>query len=913
MNTTTPSGSAAPIPLRYPPILLLLFVAGMCCLANASSTPGAAPGKPSRESSKNEKSGTDSQADLSVIRRLLNQGQFGPAEQKARDLLVRTELADGADSLATARVLDLLAESLVDAAKVRDPEAGSLIERALRIKQTRLGPDDPELAATLTISGKLRFGTGDYKGARDLCAKAMTLREKALPPDHPDLAATLECLGKARCQLGDFDGARVAFERARKIQEASLGSDDPMLARALNNLAIIYSIQGEYEKSVPLLQQSIEIRERKLGSEDASLGAPINNLGKLYMMAGDFAAAGRFLERALKLRVKSLGPEHYEVGLTLHNLAILHAALADYSRAEEYYRRALEILEKSVGPYHGEVGGTLQDQGAMLVQEGKLAEAIPLLTRSIAINEKANRLDHEETLLARIRLADAHRDLGHLDQARLLYEKALALQDKILGPEHPDRATGLHEFGSFLLTTGEFSKARDSLRQALAIRKKIYGSDGPEVAETHRRLAAAEWGLGHPHTAFEEALRGEASIRRHLLKTSPALSERQALLYETRLGRGIAMAASILDSQPRPARDSETLSSLWEEVVRSRAVVLDEMARRHRNVLALDDARTAELSGDLARARSLLSRHALAGLDRVHPDRYRAELDRRQAEVERLERELAGRSQSYRNEEASRLAGFEDSFKGLPPGGVLVAYLRFDRLPVPARGGPSGPGGIRRGIPWYAVLTMKAGNTGPDLTMLGPAAKIDDLVASWRREVTHPGSGPRTDSAYRAVAAELTRRVWEPIASRLEGAQLAFLVPDGSLSLLNFGTLPLSGDRYLIEGETKLHYLSAERDLLRPARPGPGRGGAALVLGGPDFDRPAIEVSTQAHAAETTENPSTPAISPSVYRGSVSTCESFRTLRFDPLPGAMAEADEVSILLARHQDDSSRPSAILKL
>jgi len=834
---------------------------------------------------------------------LLQQGRFGEAEQKARAELARAEASSGADSLAAARVLDLLVQSMVGGGKTNNPETTALVERALTIKESRLGADDPEVAGTLTVAGRLHFFAGDFPRARALCAKALAIREKALAADHIDLAAPLDCLGMATLQLGDAAAAQPLFERAVAIQEKALGPADPDLAPALNHLGIACAFQGNYEKAFPILLRSIAIQEKKYGPDDANLGSPLNNLGKLYTLAGDFAEAAAVMERTLKLRMKTLGPEHYEVGVLLDNLANLHMQLADYDAAEDYYRQALAVVEKSVGLSHVEAGSILASQGDLLMEEGRFAEAVPLLTRGLEIQQKAIG-ENAQTALVMIHLASAQRDVGRLDQAGPLFDKALAIQDKdkTLGPDHPDRATGLFEHGSFLLASGDFAGARDELARALAIREKVFGSDGPEVSETHRRLAAAQWGLGNIQTAMQEALHGEASIRRHLLKTSPALSERQALLYESRLGRCIAMAASILAAQPETARKGEDIRGLWDEVVRSRAVVLDEMARRHRNVLTLEDAKTAQLSDDLARARARLSHVALAGLNEQHPEDYHAELDRRQAQVETLERELAGASQAYRSEEAARLAGFKDALAALPKEGALAGYLRFDRIDAPRRRARAGPGGIGAATPWYAVLTARSGGA-PALTLLRPVAEIDPLVAAWRKEVMRAGSSPEEELAYAAAASQLTKKLWDPIAARLQGARLAFLVPDGTLSLLNFGTLALPGNRFLVEAGPTLHYLSAERDLLRPARRD-GSAGVALVLGGPDFDRRGTDASTTAQTktaavkvAASRPTDTNASATPTVYRGPVSSCESFRSLRFDPLPGTMAEATEVSRLL----------------
>ena len=878
---------------------LLLFGMAMAFFLNASgfcaSSPSAKPASGSQES-------------LAPIRRLLQEEKFAEAEKESRALLARAESAHGKDSVEAAKAMDLVVEALIGLGKMGEPEARTLADRAVEIVEKRRGAESLEVADALAVSGKLRFFAGDYPGARTVCERAAAIQEKTPPRDELDRVPALDCLGITYSRTGPLDHARQVLERAIGIQEKALGPQDLALAKPVNHLGIVTAMMGEYDKAFPLLQRSIEILEKNFGPDYAGIGPPLSNLGMMYKLTGDYAAAVPVLERALKIRTQALGPDHFEVGITNEVLGNLQVALADYARAETYLRRALEVFERSV-PSHGEVGAVLGSLGGLMAQQDRMTEALPLLQRSAQVLEKAYGPGNPETIGSMIALASVYQKLGQLEPAGDLYRKALALQGKDLGPEHPDRAVAYQGFGSYLLATGDFQQAREVLGKALAIHEKVFGGDGFQVSETLESLAVAQWALGDVKTAFATSLRSEASIRRHLLRTSPVLSERQALRYESRLGGGISTAASILASRPEMGASPELVARLWDEVVRSRAVVLDEIARRHQAVLQLEDPATTRLSADLAKARSRLSHLSLLGPDKKQPDRYHLDLERSEAEVEALERDLAGKSRVYREETAARLAGWEDARKSLPAGAALVAYLRFDRAQVPGKvGNPSGRGPVTT-TPNYAVLTLKAGEPGPRFALLGPASEIDDRIAAWRKEILNPGS-TRADKAFRAASAELTRRIWEPVAPRLQGARLVFLVPDSTLNLVSFATLSLPGNRFLIEEEAKLHYLSSERDLVQSPK-APRRTTTALVLGGPDFDSTGSEDMADAAPRAPASLPATRASA--TYRSSVPSCEAFRTLRFQPLPGSVAEADEVSALLSRSTSSSPAPGEIVKL
>jgi CHAT domain-containing protein len=108
------------------------------------------------------------------------------------------------------------------------------------------------------------------------------------------------------------------------------------------------------------------------------------------------------------------------------------------------------------------------------------------------------------------------------------------------------------------------------------------------------------------------------------------------------------------------------------------------------------------------------------------------------------------------------------------------------------------------------------------------------------------------------------------VADAIAGASRVFIVPDGALNLVSFAALPM-GSRYLLEAGPAIHYLSAERDLVRKD---PMSGHGLLALGGPAFD---VRVSN----------------GPAAVRRS-GECASIGALRFEDLPGSRAEIQDIA-------------------
>ena len=67
-------------------------------------------------------------------------------------------------------------------------EAEELYAQALALRQTRLGPEHPEVAQSLANLAEVKRARGRVEDAERLYRRALAIREKALGPEHPALA-----------------------------------------------------------------------------------------------------------------------------------------------------------------------------------------------------------------------------------------------------------------------------------------------------------------------------------------------------------------------------------------------------------------------------------------------------------------------------------------------------------------------------------------------------------------------------------------------------------------------------------------------------------------------------------------------------------------------------------------------------
>jgi hypothetical protein len=110
----------------------------------------------------------------------------------------------------------------------------------------------------------------------------------------------------------------------------------------------------------------------------------------------------------------------------------------------------------------------------------------------------------------------------------------------------------------------------------------------------------------------------EAAIPHQGRVTTRGLAEREALSYASVRDSGLDMVLSLAADDPAPARAGPALDSL----IRSRAVILDEMARRHRLAMITDDPEAAALAAELSAARSWLAHLTVQGAGDLEPEQY---------------------------------------------------------------------------------------------------------------------------------------------------------------------------------------------------------------------------------------------------------------------------------------------------
>lgn len=623
--------------------------------------------------------------------------------------------------------------------------------------------------------------------------------------------------------------ARELAERARRAgARGGSGPPLPELCDALHDLGLVEHFRGDPEATLALATEALTTCEAAWGTDDPRLDPYLDLSRRVATQVGRWRIATRHTERLIEVRTRSHGPESASVAVLHRFLGHMELHLGDLESSFRRLARAYRILATRFAPHHSQVAATASQLAETLTVMGHPGPAREILDRALQADRGDRELaaNHRGRLL--LRLGQVEEDLGRWREAEALFGRALDVL-----AESPRRrflpAQALEGLARVRLAGG-LASALEPARRALALRRESGGEGSSMVPPALALVARAHRRRGQVRQAFDTGLRAEHLARRHLALTTRTLGEPGALAYARVRADGLDVALELLGAVEGP----ETVRHAWDALVRSRALVLDEMASRHRGVLDAGDPGVAAVAAELTAARESLAFMALHAVG--DGDDLEAAFARKDA----LEEELAWRSLPFRRELDARRAGLREVAAALPPGAALAAWVRFD-LDSGAH-----PGASAR----YGAFVLPAAGAEPSWVQLGEADEIERRIAAWRNLLRPPrGLAASTETWERRArtAGDAVRRaVWDPVAERLAqtGApdgerRMVFVVPDGALHRVHLGALPAPEGGYLIEHSAPFHYLSAERDLTTYRSPEPGTRGSAdlLAVGGPAFGR----------------------------------------------------------------------------
>jgi len=644
--------------------------------------------------------------------------------------------------------------------------------------------------------------------------EALRAAEAAHPGNTVEVAKALDNLAAAVMNAGVSDAGTLEIaKREITVAEAAAGPRSKVFVTALTTASGVSVEVNQSSEARALAERALEIAKAEF-PDTLEFANAANALSDACEALGDRVCQLNACDAAIAEERKGGAEQAWNLVGTLSNRSGVRDLNKDFAGGGEDMEEALEIAHRVRPDNDADTGILESDAGTHYLRSQEFAKAIPHFQSSLEIIEKA--YGHDSPVLQSI-----HGNLAEM------YSR-----------------------------TGQFDLAWQNFKIALSNKHQTIFN----LAWSRRGYAQSLAAGGELQGAIEEGLGSSRMGRELFVLQARTLPEQQALEFSKNRPSGLNVALSVVARHPDLVSDD-----IFQEVARSRALVTEEMARRERNLNANNDPEIARLLTEMDAARA-----DLLAQEQGKPDSDDA-IAQATSRMDAIERSLAERSTAIRDDDRAAEVRMEDLRRGLPAHSVLISYADYQRVAV----GSVDP--AHKATPSYAALILRSDSDRIRVYDLGEAKPIDDLVTAARasadREAHSGGLGSlRNERSYRAIAADLRKRIWDPLRAELSDAQIALVVPDGLLNLIPFAGLP-DGEGYLVEHGPVIHMLTSERDLVPSGVAEKKKG--LLAIGNPSFDLASVSVPQ------------------GTLRGGEVSCAQFHDLEFPQLPGSAAEVEDI--------------------
>jgi tetratricopeptide (TPR) repeat protein len=297
-------------------------------------------------------------------------------------------------------------------------------QRAMALADRNSATEWEAWADAAVSAASVLHDLGRYGEAEPLLRDCQRLRESKSGPNSPDLAEVLNNLALLLYATNRMAEAEPLYRRALVIDEQSYGPDDPSVATHLNNLALLRRATNRMAEAEPLFRRALAIYKRSYGPDHPRVALNLNNLATVLEATNRMAEAEPLYRRALTIDERSFGPDYPDVARELNNVAWLLKATNRMAEAEPLFRRALVIDERSYGPDHPQVAIRLNNLATLLKDTNRVPAAEPLMARAVRVFSQFQRsTGHEHP-----RLLDAIGNYRQLLSLQKLEDPKIAMR-----------------------------------------------------------------------------------------------------------------------------------------------------------------------------------------------------------------------------------------------------------------------------------------------------------------------------------------------------------------------------------------------------------------------------------------------------------------------------------------------------
>ncbi len=386
-------------------------------------------------------------------------------------------------------------------------EAEKAYFESIQVRQKTFGADT--LASSESWSGlsDTYYNVGRYDESVRAGRRALAIREKRLKPGDPAIAAALGAIATALAQQGKLAEAEDTMSRAVAIDRSGHASSVDA-ANRLESYGMVLQKSGKLREAIPVLREAVRRETAGLGELDT---APVlNELGIALNLAGHPREGEQALRHSLAIARKVFGDDQPNVAVIEGNLADSLCDEGRYTEAEALARNALRVFTKAMGIGHPQLVFLDWALGHALDGEGRFREAGVEFESALALDRKVRGADDAHTLDAAIELGEHDERAGDAKASLAVLEPGLSALERAGKKDSREYAVAERSLGEAYVELGRASEARTALRHSAATLLALLGADSTETQRSARALESAPREPGARHKSGTQATLGSA-------------------------------------------------------------------------------------------------------------------------------------------------------------------------------------------------------------------------------------------------------------------------------------------------------------------------------------------------------------------------------------------------------------------
>ncbi len=736
------------------------------------------------------------------------------------------------------------------------------------------------IADCFSLQGQILLELADFNKSEPLFKQALSIRESLLGKDHADVAASLNDLGELYRHRGEYEKPEVLYLRALKIRIKQFGKLAPKTAEIYKNLGELYHDQGDYDKAEKFYTKASRILEEandKPGKNEneLALAEVLNWQGMLYQEQDILVEAEIFYQRSIDSRYRLLGEKHPHTLDSLMNLTSLYLEKGDYDLSFRLAKEIEAALES--------IGYTQQPDYAYV--SGILAEIYTYYN----LNEKSEQYYQRIVDIYRhvygdnnIMTAYSYSDLGWLnagkaryEKAKEYFEKALKIRIRTLSPIHQEVASSKRNLAWVALKQGDLQKSETLLQEAIEIFDATLGNESIAKADALYDLSVVKWQQGQLKAAIEFMSQAEKNQELEIQRYLSTGSERQKIAYMNTL-REVTNYTLSLHLQA-DVNNNQAAKLAFKTILRRKGRVIDVLTEH--SIKKLLPSFPIEIQKQVVDWQN--SKQQLAELSQKKPvslsnDDYVNKLSELRFNVD----VMSSVFESIKNlldKYNSQTIEINEVAKLIPNDYLLLEFIIYQPFKV-AGSSDKSQAFKKWGKNRLAAYTLD--NTGKIQAVdLGEITKIKRSFNIARRKLSTPTS--QIESVNRSLN-NLDKLLFDPIIPLLGEKKKLLIAPDGFLNLLPFSALVDNKGQYRGD-QFYFSYLTSGRDLLsmhekkqQPVQK------PSLIIANPNFD----SINVNKYTTKT-----------STKRIISTRSGNFDNVNFEPLPYTEEEANELKKII----------------